>query len=201
MVVAPDLVGTGEMGPGEFKGDSYVDSVSYNAWFFALITGRSIVGIQAGDVIRLVNQIKTEGIKEIYGLAKKQMAPVLLHAAAFDKSISKLALIEPYSSYRAIVMDESYKAGFLHSTVASSIGVYDLPDLAASLAPRSLLLAGVTDASGNISNAKDIADDLWVIKEAYQRSAPANLQIVSSATITELANQFRSWIGVASKAM
>src|SRR4029079_19250449 len=125
----------------------------------------------------------------------------LLHAAAFDNSISKLALIEPYSSYRAIVMDGNYKAGFLHSTVASSIGVYDLPDLAASLAPRSLLLAGVTDASGNITNAKDIADDLSVIKAAYQRSAPANLQIVSSATITELANQFRSWLGIATKAM
>ncbi|GAA4729121.1 alpha/beta hydrolase family protein [Flavisolibacter ginsenosidimutans] len=194
MVVSPDLVGLGELGPGEFKGDSYVDSVSYNIWFAGILTGRSIVGIRAGDVIRIANQLKKDGVKEIYGLAKKQLSPVLLHAAAFDKDISKIALIQPYSSYRAIVMDRDYNAEFLHSTVAASIGFYDLPDLAASLAPKSLLIAGVTDARGQASNDGDIINDLSVIKAAYQRTAPNKLQIVREGTISQSADELKAWL-------
>ena len=201
MVVAPDLVGTGEMGPGEFKGDSYVDSVSYNLWFAGILTGRSIVGIQAADLVRITNELKKEGLKEIYGLAKKQMAPVLLHAAVFDRDISKLALIQPYCSYRAIVMEKDYKAEFLHSTVAASVGVYDLPDLEASLAPKDLLIAGTTDAKGNISTDASMVKDLSFVKKVYQNSAPEKLQIIQESGILQLADQLKRWIESGSKQM
>jgi hypothetical protein len=194
MVIAPDLVGIGEMGPGEFQGDSYVDSVSYNIWFAAMLIHRSIVGIRAGDVVRIANQLKKEGVKEIYGLAKKQMAAVLLHAAAFDKDISKVALIQPYSSYRTIVMDKNYDAHFLHSTVAGSIGVYDLPDLAASLAPKKLLLVGVTDGNGNRNNAIDTDKDISVIEAAYQNYAKDRLKIAPEATFEKLGDVFKKWL-------
>jgi hypothetical protein len=153
------------------------------------------VGIQAGDVVRIANQLKKEGVKELYGLAKKQLAPVLLHAAAFDKDISKVALMEPYSSYRSIVMTPDYNADFLHSTVARSIGVYDLPDLMASLAPNALLLAGVTDGKGD-NNAAETEPDIAVIKAAYQRTAPDKLQIVPAGTIEKLADNFKKWIEI-----
>ena len=193
MVLAPDLVGTGEMGPGEFKGDSYIDSVSYNIWFGAMLIGRSIVGIQAGDIVRLVNQLKQDSnVKEIYGIAKKQMAPVLLHAAAFNKDIHKIALVEPYSSYRSIAMNFQYNPDFLHSTVAGSVGVYDLPDLAASLAPKELLLIGVTDGNGNNNNTTEIDKDLSVIKAAYQRSAQDKLQIVPATEKWQ--EYFKIWL-------
>ena len=194
MVVAPDLAGIGEMGPGEFKGDSYVDSISYNIWFAGILTGRSIVGIRAGDVVRIAKQLKKEGVNEIYGLAKNQMAPVLLHAAAFDKNISKVALIGPYSSYRAIVSDNDYNAHFLHSTVAGSIGIYDLPDLEASLAPKALLIAGVTDANGKVTTDKEIINDLSVVKAAYQFNAPGKLQVVTENTIAKLADDLKTWL-------
>ena len=122
------------------------------------------------------------------------MAPVLLHAAAFDKDIRKLALIQPYASYRAIVMDNDYEADFLHSTVAGSIGVYDLPDLAAALAPKALLIAGTTDANGNISNDAAILHDLSVIKAAYAKTQPDKLQVVAEGTISQLTTQLKQWI-------
>ena len=52
-VLCPDLIGTGEMGPGSFQGDSYIDGISYNVWFSSMLIGRSIVGIRAADVVRL----------------------------------------------------------------------------------------------------------------------------------------------------
>src|SRR5690606_1043359 len=129
-VLAPDLIGTGEMGPGVFKGDSYIDSVSYNTWFASMLIGRSIAGIRAGDVVRLAELLKNEySPQEIYGLARKEMAPVLLHAAAFDADIKSIALIGPCPSYRSIVMNREYDPAFLYGTVPGSVGSYDLSDL------------------------------------------------------------------------
>jgi hypothetical protein len=195
-VLAPDIIGTGELGPGVFKGDSYVDSVSYNLWFASMLVGRSIVGIQVGDLVKLTNLLKTENnIKEIYGVAKKEMSPLLLHAAAFDKDIKKVALLEPYSSYRSIVMNPQYEADFLHSTVPGAIGVYDLPDLAAFLAPGRLLMVGVTDGNGDNTNTEDVNKDLSVIKAAYQnKNANGELQIEPALQAGKLSDALKKWL-------
>ena len=191
-VLAPDLLGTGEMGPGVFKGDSYVDSTSYNILFASVLTGRSIVGIQAGDVVRLSHLLKQDTlIKEVYALAKKQMAPVLLHAAAFDKSIGRIALISPYSSYRSIATNQLYKLDFIQSAVAGSLRAYDLPDLAASLAPRKLILAGVTDGKGSVEQSAGTDEDISIVRAAYQqKNAGAELLTAPSGS-REL---YKKWI-------
>ena len=194
MVVAPDLAGFGELGPGEFKGDSYVDSVSYNLWFAAMLVHRSIVGVQAGDIVRIVKQLKLEGVKEIFGVARKEMSPVLLHAAAFDSDIKKVALIQPYASYRSIVMTENYNADFLHSTVACSVGIYDLPDLASSLAPKPLLIAGTTDATGSSIKGGEVNDDLSGIRNAYKNFKSDQLQIVDQGSVAQLHDELKRWL-------
>jgi len=195
-VLAPDLIGIGEMGPGIFKGDSYIDSVSYNVWFASILISRSIVGIRAGDVVRLTRLLmKSRGISEVYGLARKEMSPVLLHAAAFDAAITRIALIEPYSSYASIVMNRFYDPKFIHSAVPGAIGVYDLPDLAASLAPRKLMMAGVTDGNGKTTDTESINQDLAIIKTAYQnRNAGGQLNIVALESTEKPYDLFMDWI-------
>lgn len=193
-VLVPDIVGTGEMGPGAFKGDSFIDSVSYNIWFASILIGRSIVGIQAGDIVRLARTLKKQHkVKEVYGLAKRQMAPVLLHAAAFEPIISKIALIEPYASYRSIVMNPDYEKRFLHSTVAGSIGVYDLPDLAAALAPKPLFIAGITDGSGNV-NAVETEKDISVIRAVYEKKGSGQLLILPEANKELVEQLLQEWL-------
>ncbi|HEU5146596.1 MAG TPA: prolyl oligopeptidase family serine peptidase, partial [Chryseosolibacter sp.] len=39
-VLAPDLVGTGETGAGDFKGDAYIGGVSHNVWYAGILIGR-----------------------------------------------------------------------------------------------------------------------------------------------------------------
>jgi len=66
-VLSPDLVGIGEMGPGNFQGDSYIDGTSYNIWFASMLIGRSIVGIRAADVVRLSHLLeKYHAINVVY---------------------------------------------------------------------------------------------------------------------------------------
>jgi dienelactone hydrolase len=195
-VLAPDLIGIGEMGPGDFRGDSYIEGVSYNVWFASMLIGRSIVGIRAGDVVRLTRLLKnTGGISEVYGFARKEMAPVLLHAAAFDPAITRIALIEPYSSYRSIVMNRFYDPGFVHSTVPAALKAYDLPDLAASLAPRKLLMAGIADGFGKSTDTENINMDLAIIKIAYQnKKADSQLNLVNPLPAEKPYDLYKEWI-------
>jgi hypothetical protein len=195
-VLAPDMIGVGETGPGDFQGDSYIEGVSFNVWFASMLIGRSIVGIRAGDVVRLTRLLKkTSGINEIYGLARREMAPVLLHAAAFDSAITNIALIEPYSSYRSIVMNRFYNPSFIPGTVPGALKAYDLPDLEASLAPRKLILAGITDGYGKNTDIENINKDLTVIKAAYQnKKAVGQLNIVHQILSDKPYDLYMEWI-------
>lgn len=195
-VLAPDLVGVGEMGPGSFRGDAYIAGSSHNIWYASILIGRSIAGVRAGDVVRLTMLLKKRsGISEVYGLARREMAPVLLHAASFDQAIARIALVEPYSSYQSIVMNHFYDPGFIHNAIPGGLKAYDLPDLAASLAPRKLMMIGTTDGNGKKDDQADIDKDLAIIRTGYQnRNADGQLSIVSLESTEKPYNLFMEWI-------
>ena len=195
-VLAPDLIGTGELIPGKFHGDSYFKGVSYNIWFLSVLIGRSILGVQVSDLVMLTNLLKkNQGIIQVYGLARKEMSPVLLHAAAFDTAITGIALLQPYSSYRSIVMNRYYNPEFVYGLVPGALTAYDLPDLAATLAPRKLFIAGLTDGEGNNSDDKSIVEDMAVIKAGYNfKKANEQLNIISVKTVENLDDLFAQWI-------
>lgn len=196
IVLAPDQIGTGETGPGVFQGDAFIDGDSHNLWYASILIGRSIVGIRAGDVVRLTSLLKkVPGISEIYGLARKEMSPVLLHAAAFDEDITRVALVESYSSYQSIVMNHLYKSSFISGVVPGALREYDLPDLAAGLVPRKLLIAGVTDGSGKITDTVSINKDLAIIKTSYKTNKVSEqLSIVPLTPGEKLYSFFSDWI-------
>jgi hypothetical protein len=197
-VVAPDLIGTGEMGPGYFTGDAYIGGVSYNIWFASILIGRSIAGIRAGDLIRIVDYLKKrEDIQSenISAVACGEMCPVVLHAAAFDTGISKVALIEPLISYSAIVMNRCYNPVFIHAAVASSLQAFDLPDLAACIAPRELLLVDVTDQQGHRVPPERIEQDLAVVGSAYSAAgAREKFDVRNRDSFQEMDEIFSSWL-------
>jgi dienelactone hydrolase len=194
-VLAPDLPGIGEMESGIFKGDADIDNVSYNLWFTSTLIGRSIVGIRAGDVVRLTRLLlKMNKIDEVYGLARKELTTALLYAAAFEPAITRVALIEPYSSYRSIVLNRFYNPHYVYSIVPGALTAYDLPDLEASLAPRRLLIAGVTGGNGKCTDIESINKDLVIVKNAYFGYADLQLIIVSLKSTGELYNDYLDWI-------
>lgn len=180
-VLAPDLPGTGELGPGIFQGDAYIGGVSYNLWYTAMLAGRSIVGIQASDLIKLAyTLVKESDTKEIYGFARRELSPVLLHAAAFDPVFSGIALYEPYSSYASLVINRFYKPDFVHSLVPGALKEYDLPDLAACLAPVKLTMAGITDANGNRIDNEMAVKEFEIVRNAYKiKNATDKLHILT----------------------
>jgi hypothetical protein len=190
-ILAPDLLDIGEMGPGNAR----TTRTNFRNWHASILIGRSILGIQAGDVVRLLHLLKKNmGMNEVYGLARKEMAPILLHVAAFDSAITRIALIEPYYSYRSIVMNRFYTPDFITGTVPAALTAYDLPDLAASLAPRKLLIAGIKDGADNNSDPDSINKDIQALKDMYHYRQADNALYIYEEPIKELHDIYRTWI-------
>jgi hypothetical protein len=202
LVLAPDLVGLGEMGPGAFQGDASnfkLGSANYNYWFAAIQIGRSLTGIRAGDLSRTVAYLTGRADADVTRLAavsRGELNAVLLHAAALDESITQVALVDPLLSWSSIVLNEYYAPKFVPHAVAGSLGRYDLADLAAALAPRKLLALGPVDEMGRPAPSTSIDAAFASARAAYAASPGASraLDIRPVRGAEELGPMLAGWI-------
>ncbi len=192
IVLAPDLPGTGEARSDIFKGDAYFDGVSHNLWYLSMLTGRSITGILAGDIARLAGVIKSQDNKAVIcGFAKSEMGVAMLHAAAFTGDFKSVTLVEPLASFSSIVMNRHYNHKYIPFAVPGALREYDLPDLAASLAPSRLIIAGMVDGNGTHNDKEGIRDAGEIIRAGYLRNKVPEMLQISEDIQDE--NLFRMW--------
>ena len=200
-VLAPDLLGSGEMGPnlslmGTF--DSNLGSISYKHWFGPVQIGRSVVGIHAGDIQRLVLYLKQRtdiDTKEIFAIAKGNSCPALLHAAAFENEFSRIALINPLISYRSVAMNRYYHADVVPPFVAGALNAYDLPDLAATLVPNKLFFIDIKNQLGNPVSNKVMEVDFAIVESSYfQAHAEKNLKTVKLLPQKDIRDVYSTWL-------
>ena len=191
VVAAVDVLGIGETKNTAARGltDGYT----------AVLIGRSVVGIQAGDIIRVVDFLKTWKYVDplnIGAIGINEMCIPLIHAAAFDPSIKNIVLIGSPVSYRSIVMNRLYKIGFTAREgggywhpyeldfswgVGGALTAYDLPDLIGCIAPRRVLLAGIKDQLLEPASDELINQELQFPRSAYSfKNAPDNLKVLPS---------------------
>ena len=198
IVMAPDLLGSGEMGSGAFQGDSHIEGISYNRWFESVLVGRSITGVLAGDIVRAVRFLENRtGVEPeaIAAIGHEEMTPALLHAAAFEPALSKVALVEPLISYRSLVTNKYYDPRFIPTAVAGALTGYDLPDLAASLAPRRLLMVNPVDEDGEHAGAELREKNLSAVRSAYAaREATSKLKVQMRESHKSMDEVFSSWL-------
>ena len=167
-VLVPDLPGIGELGQGALQGDANFNGVSHNLWYASMLIKRSITGLQAGEIVRLVRVLRQNNKDfQISGLAVKELSPALLHAAAFAPEISKVILLEPYSSWMSLAMNRFYNPVLVNSAVPGALKEYDLPDIEAGLAPRRLLIAGTTDGNSVRKDTLRINRDIEIVRSGY----------------------------------
>lgn len=145
-----DVPGIGSLGPGYLKGDAYIDNTSFNQWFAGILTNKSLVGMRAEDILRILNFVKTDigGVETISALGTGATGSELLHAAVFDESIQKIGLIQPFLSFAEIALSREYAPNYIPSTIAGSLTEYDLPDLIAKLCPRKVLIIDPVKGNG-----------------------------------------------------
>lgn len=168
-----DVAGIGFLGPGYLKGDAYIDNVSYNQWFAGILTGKSIVGLRAEDIVRVTHFIKTQFPEAgtISALASGSVGSGLLHAAYFDPSIQEVCLSNSFLSFSDIALSHEYPPAFIPFTVAGAIEEYDLPDLMAGIHPRKLLIVNPLSGDGTMAAMKKVDEILTFPNSVYTQNA------------------------------
>jgi dienelactone hydrolase len=169
IVVIPDLINTGEVGPTEYKGDATINGISSNVWYMAVQNAVSIVGIRASDVNRLAAYVRQRfPDRKIAGASRGDMNAVLLHASAMNTQMKALVMLNPLVSYESIVMNRFYSMDILYSAPGGVLNAYDLPDLAACLAPNPILMLNPVDQSRQEVSAEQIESEYYFARTVYQ---------------------------------
>lgn len=189
IVAAPDLAGYGEMTNTAARGiaDGYT----------ALMLGRSIVAIDAGDIVRLAYSLGNRSDVDpdnVGALAYSELCIALLHAAAFDSAIKNVTLIRPLISFRSVVENSRYRIGLTpreggnywhpHEIdftwgVAGALQAYDLPDLMGCIAPRRLSVSAAVNQL-----LEPASDDLARMELSFPRKAYSGFNSASSLFIS-----------------
>ena len=190
IVAAADVLGVGETKHTAGRG--------HQLGYTAVLIGRSMIGIQAGDIIRVVNYLKNRNDVnplKIGAVAFNEMCPALIHAAAFDSSINNISLIGSLISYQSVAMNRFYRIGvtkrpgsddYWHPFeidftwgIASVLTAYDLPDLMGCIAPRKIVLADSRDPMLEAASTEMIDKELEFPRSVYSSvKAPGNLRIL-----------------------
>ncbi len=191
VVAAADIIGVGET-----KNTAVRDPSS---GYSAVIIARSVIGIQAGDILRVAAYLKScddVDAHKIAAIGINEMCLPLIHAAAFDQSISNVILMGSPISYRSIVMNRIYKIGLMPTGnkgighpyeinfswgIAGVLTAYDLPDLIACIAPRKVVLVNLKDHTLESASADLIKQDMTFPLSVYSyKDVSENLKILSS---------------------
>ncbi len=192
-VLLADLPGIGSMGPGYLKGDSYIDSISYNQWFAAVLAGKSHVGLRAEDIVRIVHFAKN-GPHNYSGISALSIGPLgseVLHAALFEPGIQNVCLIRSFLSYADIAATRFYEAEYVPFIVPGAIGGYDLPDLMAGLCPRRVLIMEPTTGDGLIADeAKAKNSMLFPLKIYSKKGVPGKFNLMSRPDVQTVSEAF-----------
>jgi cephalosporin-C deacetylase-like acetyl esterase len=189
VVIAPDLIGVGET--KHTAGRGLIDG------YLGVLTGRSVVGIQAGDitrVARLLSSLPYVDNKNIGAIANDHLCAPLLYAASFDSSIKKIILTGPLVSYSSVALNKFYTVGLTKTGnpgvghpyevdfswgVAGALQRYDLPDLVATIAPRKMTMADTKNELQVVIPEDELKKALDFPISVYNKTAPLNFKLVS----------------------
>ena len=192
VVIAVDPIGVGET--KQTAGRSLIDG------YIGVLTARSVVGIQAGDITRAVNFLKSLDYVDsgnIGAIGMNGLCLPLIHAASFDTSIKRIVLVGSLVSFRCVVLNKFYKVGLTKNEnggvvhpyevnfswgVAGALEAYDLPDLIASIAPRKIVMADTKNQVNEIVTDTELRNELYLPLSVYDKKAPLNFKIASPNT-------------------
>ncbi len=124
----------------------------------SLMLGRPMLGQRVTDLLALVSALRNR--PELQGMqvsvaARGQLTVPVLFLAALEQSVRSLYLAGGLISFRSIIETLDYEHPFANF-VPRLLHETDLPQLAASLADRKLILAGTVDGSGRTLPVSDV---------------------------------------------
>jgi dienelactone hydrolase len=185
LVLAPDVLGVGET-------RNTVVNYPLAAHHEAILVGRSLPGLQAGDIVRVVRYAQRRpntDSRDIVALARGTLCPALLHAASFEQGIRGIILERPLLSYHLVATHRLYNYD-MSATVAGALTAYDLPDLVACCAPRRLLVIDPVDHLGELASSSLFEGQYAFPLDVYHTQRASD-NIVRVESLDEALDRFR----------
>ena len=152
-----------------------------DAWFgadklawLAMMTGRPLVGLAVTDIVLALDYLEREKLAAggCAGLGRGMAGVALLHAAALDERLAEVTLEGGLISWEAVARTPIHRR-IMAGVVPGVLGVYDLPDLAAAVAPRPLTLVNMRTPAGPPALLKDAREAYRYAAAAYAASGAA----------------------------
>ncbi len=155
-----DLRGWGETEPETPRKDwAPFFKADWKEVHVALYLARPLVGQRARDFLSVIDS-------DVHAVGVGAAAPAVLHAAAFEPRIKEITLDGMVISWSNVAKSAVTYNQFTN-VVPGALKVYDLPDLAATLAPRPLAIINVVDAAGKPVTQEELEAAYAVTRAAY----------------------------------
>ena len=150
-VCATDVRGAGDLeaqfAPGAV-GYARSHQTEENYAWASLILGHSLLGQRTTDIVALVQALAGAYPRASIALAARdKMTVPALCAAALEPRITRAYLVRHLVSWRSVAETENYQCP-LASLAPDALRATDLPQIARSIAPRAVIVAGAIDAAG-----------------------------------------------------
>jgi hypothetical protein len=176
-VIALDVRGSGESAPESPnpRGQAHFGIDGKEA-FLSLHLSRPLHGQRVLDLLstlsglcemRVLSDLDPKQVTEFVGVGT--MGPVALHATALDIRIKSLTLENSLLSWSAVVRSP-ISVNQLTNVVPGVLAYYDLPDLAALIAPRPLTIKNPVDAMGKPVSQAELERVYAKAIEAYKKA-------------------------------
>jgi cephalosporin-C deacetylase-like acetyl esterase len=133
---------------GRFYFPNRITNEAYLTWF-TLMLGRPLIGGQVHDALRAIEYLRSRadagGAISLVGDGPHGV--IALFAAALDVDVRGVALRQCVTDYRSLALAERYTQPF-GIYAYGLLKEFDLPDVARTIAPRSVLLLNPSGAAG-----------------------------------------------------
>ena len=176
-VAMVDPRGMGETTPGKARRPDLTGADDKEA-FLALHLNRPLPAQRVYDVVQTLRAIRsTEGPAEFHLIGVGAGGPIALHVAAIDDRVKEVTVEHSLASWSSVARTPLSR-GQLASVIPNVLEAYDLPDLAASLAPRRLTVRAPLGPAGLPVAADELEKAFAPARAAYRAmSAEHKLRI------------------------
>ncbi len=199
-VCAVDLRGRGDCSPAyPARGPHYFSyrmNEQYLNWF-TLILGKPLLGGQVFDALRALDYLRSRkeiSQERIWVMGDGPHGLIALYVAALDDQVHGAIVRGSVTDYRSLATAEECDQPFgiyLHDVLRN----FDLPDLAAAVAPRPLLLLDSTSPDGKPAQTEQTTSIYGRASQAYAAAGNAEqFAIRASSEKTPAFDLVQQWI-------
>jgi dienelactone hydrolase len=189
-VVSLCLRATGQLA---YPRDAIGRAPDHNTAEWSLWIGRPLLGQWVCDVRAALNALEANGddLKDLTVVGIGPAGAVALCAGALDSRIDQVVTVGTLTSYISDVPCEGQRLGIMAPGMLRDVG--DIPQLAALIAPRRLVIAGGVDGAGKSLGEDSLKESFSFTREVYLlEEAAGALSVVSSGEVVEVLKALES---------